>query len=116
MSKFGGDPAHDYELTVACGERLTRAASKRPLVKAGLEVLGVERMLRDYATYWHEAQSDQEKHLIWSDYRKNVRDCILRVLGIHWVVGGSIHLVFYDLRFTLLLLVVITILIRNITR
>jgi hypothetical protein len=104
------------ELTTACGEDLTRAAAKSPLVRSVLEILGIERMVREYALFWHESQCDEERQQAWDDYRKNVRHEVLLRISAHGAVGGIIHLVFLDPKFLLLIVALLAWLVRHLTK
>ena len=101
MPKQPDNPERD--LHQACGERWIRAAERIPAVKTGLELMGIERVTREYFLFWHEAKTDDERRQTWREFRVAVRQGVLTSLGVHGAIGTSIHLVLSDLRFSVLL-------------
>ena len=56
----------ERELSEACGERWVRAAERLPSLKTGLELMGIERMTREFMLFWHEAETDDERRKTWA--------------------------------------------------
>jgi hypothetical protein len=110
------DDQFQRETQVPCGEKILRLSKESKLFQKFFHHLNLDQISNDYFLEWHETPDREAKMEVWDRYRKDVTVSVLATIGIETAFALSLHLVFTDVRFSVLLVGFIWAIITAFTR